>query len=202
MQPDRKPNPANKSVEWNATSCRGLHSTSRTVCLQLWNPEDHRVPDKRVIDCETRTVLDAPEGCEFTALSYVWGTPNREEDVFSVSTEALLPDTLPLTVRDAMQVVLELGIRYLWVDKYCIDQYNPTELQSQISVMDFIYDRAVFTIIAACGDDASFGPPGVSSRHRIPQATLNLDGRIWVSAMQNPQAVVKKSRWFTRGWTY
>lgn len=131
--------------------CQNHHSS---VCLPLWNEEDHKEPALRVIDCETRTVIDVPEDYEFAALSYAWGTLNQEDKgVSSASAKGSLPETLPLTVSDAMRVVLELHLKYLWVDKYCIDQSNLTKLQSQISIMDLIYDRAVVTIIAGCGDD-------------------------------------------------
>ncbi|RYP46064.1 hypothetical protein DL768_007690 [Monosporascus sp. mg162] len=130
--------------------------------------------DPGVIDCHTRTIIDTPDGCEFAALSYVWGATRGRE---SVSTTECLPQDMPQTISDAMLVVRKLDLRYLWVDKYCIDQHNESELASQVSVMDLVYDRAVLTIVAACGKDASFGLPGVGSRRRTEQPTLHLDDR-------------------------
>lgn len=180
--------------------CQNHHLS---VCSPFWGNGGQWPPILRVIDCATRSVIDTPAKCEFAALSYVWGeATHRNSDESSILSLGALPETLPLVISDAMKVVLELRLRYLWVDKYCIDQTNPTELQSQISAMNLVYDRAVVTIVPGCGDDASFGLPGVSSRHRIPQPTLNLDGRLWVSGMQNPQKLIRNSPWNSRGWNF
>lgn len=63
----------------------------------------------KVIDCFTRTIVGAPQACEYVALSYVWGT---NQTVSSLDSE------LPQTIEDAIKVVLALGRRYLWVDRY------------------------------------------------------------------------------------
>lgn len=85
-------------------SCRQLRSNSN---LYL-----------KLIDCETREVILAssrpPE--DYAALSYVWGSSKHD-----VKHLALLPLHLPATIEDAIQVVLKLGFRYLWIDRYCID---------------------------------------------------------------------------------
>ncbi|KAK3371063.1 heterokaryon incompatibility protein-domain-containing protein [Lasiosphaeria ovina] len=112
-----------------------------------------RLPNLRVIDCETRAIVTAPEGCRFVALSYVWGSQGAKD----AGRRSLLPDHVPRTIGDALQGTLRLGLRYLWVDQYCIDQSDEADLEQQISVMDMAYNLATVTIIAAAGDDASFG---------------------------------------------
>ncbi|KAK3988627.1 heterokaryon incompatibility protein-domain-containing protein [Cladorrhinum sp. PSN332] len=107
------------------------------------------IPGFKVIDCETRHVIRAKIGCKFVALSYVWG-PNAEEPV-AISPAGALPDAVPRTIDDAIKATRKLGLRYLWVDQYCIDQADNAHKQQQISVMDMIYSLAFVTIIAACG---------------------------------------------------
>jgi hypothetical protein len=67
----------------------------------------------RVIDCNSRTVVSAPESCQFVALSYVWGDGYAS----AVGSTSELFD-FPLTVKDSLLVTLALGYQYLWVDRY------------------------------------------------------------------------------------
>ena len=67
----------------------------------------------RVIDCNTRTVVNAPADCDFVALSYVWGKACgvQEQDI---------THDVPLTVEHSIYVTVELGFQYLWIDRYVI----------------------------------------------------------------------------------
>jgi len=66
-------------------------------------------------------------------------------------------------------VVKKLGYRYLWVDRYCINQGNEEEKADQCGKMDLIYQNADLTIIAAIGDNPTYGLPGVGLRKRKPK---------------------------------
>ncbi|KAI0376619.1 heterokaryon incompatibility protein-domain-containing protein [Hypomontagnella monticulosa] len=178
------------------THCQNHH---KTVCKSMRSEQEWQTPVLRVIECQTRTVIDAPADCEFVALSYVWGSADGSDSSFKMGP---LPADLPQTIDDAIQVVLGLRHRYLWVDRYCINQCDKDEMGSQLSVMDVIYDAAVVTIIAACGDGDSFGLPGVGPRCRREQPTLCLDGRTWVSGLGDVMKLVQESKWAIRGWTY
>ncbi|KAF2621983.1 HET-domain-containing protein [Macroventuria anomochaeta] len=68
---------------------------------------------------------------------------------------------LPRSMEDATYVISILGMRYLWVDRYCIDQANDAEKYHAISHMDVIYQDATVTIIAAAGDRPHAGLPGI-----------------------------------------
>lgn len=46
------------------------------------------------------------------------------------------------TIRDAVRVMRELGIRYLWVDAVCIIQDSDEETTVQLKRMCDIYERA------------------------------------------------------------
>lgn len=68
-------------------------------------PED--VAGLQLIDiCERKPVL-APKNCRYIALSYVWG--------FRPEGNLASP---PLVIEDAMEIALDLGYTYLWVDRY------------------------------------------------------------------------------------
>ncbi|KAI9150127.1 C2H2 finger domain transcription factor dvrA [Paramyrothecium foliicola] len=142
-----------------------------------------------VIDCHTRRVVSVPGPLDYVALSYVWGPVAQGASPRGKT----LPDNLPLTVEDAMAVVKELGLRDLWVDRYCLDQADKTEFQAQLNLIADIYRHALVTITAPTGSDASYGLPGVSCRSRINQPRLILgDYTLW-SSMSDPRAVMYDS---------
>lgn len=68
------------------------------------------IPGLRVLDCRTRSVLPAPPGCEYVALSYVWGSPEENPPVLERTY-------FPAVIEDSIQVTLALGHQYLWVDR-------------------------------------------------------------------------------------
>ncbi|EEU41709.1 uncharacterized protein NECHADRAFT_87690 [Fusarium vanettenii 77-13-4] len=177
--------------------CQTHHSAS---CIPLDQYLLQEVTGLKLIDCETRQVVEAPRDPIYVALSYVWGKSHAAEA--TGLSRSSLPEIVPRTIEDAIQVVLRLGLKYLWVDKYCINQSNATELAQQISIMDMIYNAAFCTIIAACGEDASFGLPGVGLTRRPKQRAIHLNGQFWVSSLRAPDLVTETSTWASRGWTY
>lgn len=141
---------------------------------------------------------------DYAALSYVWGaSPPTVTASSSAPADANpaaigLPDTIPMVVRDAIKATLEMGVSYLWVDRYCI-RSNNTE---QIRRMDLIYSHAFFTIVAAAGSGPDHGLPGVGTRHRQQQPAVKLSESITlVSTMPHPEISILSSTWNNRGWS-
>jgi hypothetical protein len=66
----------------------------------------------RAIDCIKKVVVMAPIESSFIALSYVWGRLPADSYVLGS------PIAFPPTIDDAIRSTLELGYRYLWVDRY------------------------------------------------------------------------------------
>ncbi|KAF7557097.1 hypothetical protein G7Z17_g929 [Cylindrodendrum hubeiense] len=152
-----------------------------------------------VIDCHTREIVPVRGPCDYVALSYVWGPAVSQG---AAPEPGSLPSHLPCTVEDAITVVKELGLRYLWVDRYCLDQSNKAEFKAQLDQMADIYRHALLTIVGAAGSSADYGLPGVSSRPRIKQPRVKIgDYTLW-SSMTDPRKVVRESTWMTRAWTY
>lgn len=169
--------------------CRSRHSTTCNSISQF------RFTTKRLIDCKDRVICTAPNS-RYICLSYVWGDAPTENATFDDRSLAEIPQT----VSDAMFVTLRLGMRYLWVDRYCIDQNNPEEKHDAIRNMDSIYRNAFITIIAAAGSGSDYGLPGVS-RPRKSTPPVGIDSHAFM-VMQNPSIDMKDSTWNTRGWTY
>ena len=160
----------------------------------------------KVIDCETKQIVEAPPDCSYIALSYVWGLGQSiatwpEQPCEKPESSILSANRIPSVIADAMTVTVELGWQYLWVDRYCIDQ-NDEAKHMQMKQMDKVYSSAVITIIAAAGDSAWHGLPGVSSTLRRTQPHAMVRGRLLASTMGTSTDTIGSSRWATRAWTY
>jgi hypothetical protein len=150
----------------------------------------------KLVDCETHEIVPANDHA-YAALSYVCGQiehaphdPNH------------LPSILPNTIKDAIIVTQRLGLRYLWVDRYCIDQADEDRRNSQMGQMNLVYKNSEITIIAAAGKDSAYGLPGVTSRHRQQQPQVQIGKYFLASSLLDIRSTAMKSHWNTRGWTY
>ncbi len=175
---------------WLST-CSRLHPIT---CVSVWSEDLKHI---LLIDVESRRLVRYPqEGCEYLALSYVWGPITQD----SVKIEASLTD-LPLTIEDAVALTLTLGKRYLWVDSVCIDQGNEAEKHEQIAKMSIIYRGAYATIIAVSGESARDGIPRMrSSSAMYPQLKCRVRGKRLVGLMPTLSQEVWMSAWGTRAW--
>ena len=185
----------------------------------------------RVIDVKHRRLVDAPKHCEYIALSYVWGgvpMPELPEstreacccwDIYSPEVETerssnkhlvvcscrsiQLPNNYPRTIEDSIELALALGYNYLWVDSICLSQ---DDLDNHITLtvgMNTIYEGAYLTIIAAAGEDAEAGLPGVTLNSRNTRQHFEVvDGMRLAVAMPTLTQQIAESRWASRAWTY
>jgi hypothetical protein len=67
--------------------------------------------------------------------------------------------------------------------------------------MHKVYRSAYVTIVAGCGIDPTFGLPGVSTRDRKPQVSVQTHG-YYLHCIPDIKREIYSSRWSTRGWTY
>ncbi|PVH70087.1 HET-domain-containing protein, partial [Cadophora sp. DSE1049] len=167
-----------------------------------------KVPHLKLVDCEDGSIILAPKEARYVALSYVWGTSKEVSLDGNLSGQEkdsrrclALPLNLPKVVGDAIQVTKQLQFRYLWIDKYCIDQSNSEDKHEQIQQMDLIYKRSELTIIAASGLDENSGLPGVGTTSRTPQPVVSIGNMSIISTMPHPHHTIKASKWMTRAWT-
>jgi hypothetical protein len=165
----------------------------------------------RLIDCNTRCIMDCTGTVEappldYVALSYLWGSEPvglQRRGLQDYRATSKLTNDMPKTIEDAITVTKRLGYDYLWVDKYCIDQCKTQDRDGEIQRMDAIYRNADVTIIDAAGEDPYGGLPGVRPKSRSPhQPSVRLGTFELLSAMRRPDWDIKNSRWRTRGWTY
>lgn len=152
----------------------------------------------RVIDCNTRSIVTAPQDCKFAALSYVWGTTTQTQTDISQDE---IPSPAPLLIEDSIICTQAMGLQYLWIDRYCIDQAATETRHLLIQNMDKIYQGATVTIINAASEGADSGLPGVSFVARNPQEFLSIKDRKLIRIPYSGNEI-RNSKWSTRGWTY
>ncbi|KAI0171542.1 heterokaryon incompatibility protein-domain-containing protein [Pestalotiopsis sp. NC0098] len=180
-----------------------------------------KVPDW-VIDTRESCIVAGDSVAQYAALSYVWTSPSNESGP-ATSTPTPTPDrlmlrsdnledfkrsgflsadvvkTLPMVVRDALDLVQKSDVRYLWVDCLCIVQHTETT-RDRVDAMSEIYSGATFTIIAATTEAGLSGPsptgdPEDTDSIRIP--------RPWSSRhARELHGALLASHWATRGWTF
>lgn len=107
------------------------------------------VRGKRVLRLrETRSEKSVP----YAALSYCWG---GEQDVCTTNKTLhrhlirINSADLPATVRDAILVTEKLGLRWVWIDSFCILQDDDYDKAIEIGQMPLIYNQATITIVAS-----------------------------------------------------
>jgi hypothetical protein len=199
--------------------CRVRHgdacNQSKTLDHSISDPATE-IPSFRLIDVVNNCIIPAPHRCKYVGLSYVWGNINPSsilrllkanlEDLEKPGSLARKEhyEKIPLTIRDAMQVVKSLHLKYLWTDSLCIVQDDEDDHGSKfdaISKMDLVYGAAYLTIVAATGTDANAGLPGLHSASRgVTQPVEELaPGFRLVSEINSGD--YRSSVYYTRGWT-
>jgi len=169
--------------------CSGHHHKCNTA-------NSTSIPGFKTIDVETRTIVPFDDlRSEYVTLSYVWGSFQD-----GPPGPGGLPAILPRAVDDAMHVTRRLGLRYIWVDRYCITQDDPEIKRDQIMRMGEIYSESHLTIIAAAGNDSEYGLPGVS-RPRTSQSSARIGSLCMVTHISTDEEI-HDSVWNSRGWTF
>ncbi|KAF8132043.1 heterokaryon incompatibility protein-domain-containing protein [Boletus edulis] len=173
--------------------CEDFH---HLTCHPLVSEELKQI---KLINVETRQIVKyPPAGCDYIALSYVWGGVEQP----SYKLGEILP-TVPATLEDAMVVTGTLGKQYLWVDSLCIYQNNSVEKATQMAFMSAIYSGAWATIICLSGQSARSGLPRVGTlQDVIPQLSCEIWGKRLLSVMPTLHDQIHWSPWASRAWTY
>lgn len=156
------------------TSCVREHACSSVAGTSI----DTRVPfpdavtpflPTRVIDVGTaeepqqRLVLGDNRHAQYTALSYCWGRGAHEYVTTQSNLNARLnsfdTEQLPKTIKEAVIITKNLGVRYLWVDALCIIQNEPDleDWKKEASKMCDVYQNSICTIAAAGAEDNDGG---------------------------------------------
>jgi hypothetical protein len=166
--------------------------------------------DFRVIDVRKRRLVQMPQGCQFVALSYVWGSEPDPTKLLTTRSniKALQEDgslavgEMPATVDDAIEACRQLREPYLWVDRFCIVQDSRDDKAEQIAAMAAIYSLAKLVIIVTDGNSDS-GIAGVRRERSQGQVQKHIAGFDFsLDEIPTLKEVEAGCVWSTRGWTY
>ncbi|KAK0713620.1 heterokaryon incompatibility protein-domain-containing protein, partial [Lasiosphaeria miniovina] len=158
-----------------------------------------------VDNCLTRST----PGTRYLTLSYVWGQVAQLRLLTSNTSRLFTPGGLsrepistPKTIRDALQVVRQIGERYIWIDALCIVQDSAEDVQRQLPRMGSIYGESLATLIAVDGTNADEDLPGVRPSTRKPMLYHRwTDLGIDIAHRPTFRQTIERSRYNTRGWT-
>ncbi|KIK87549.1 hypothetical protein PAXRUDRAFT_831829 [Paxillus rubicundulus Ve08.2h10] len=126
---------------------------------------------------QIRLCVPNGEAATYAALSYCWGGPqpfSTQKSTLETYLKGIDMQQLPSTIRDAVTVTRKLGLRYLWVDAFCIIQDDDLDKQKEIARMGEIYRQSYCTIIAECAARVSDGfshekpEPPDCTQYRLP----------------------------------
>jgi hypothetical protein len=169
-----------------------------------------KVSQRTFIDVKNQNLVTCRYDCRYTALSYVWGGVSQL--LLTKSTQGLLyrdgalkafEKDIPQVVKDAMEAVSSIGERLLWVDSLCIVQDDELARNNLISEMASIYNRALVTIVAASGDNAGCGLPGVSGNSRVLPNLVEIPGtNVHLMDRRPLDQILDNSTYNTRGWPF
>ncbi|KJA18230.1 hypothetical protein HYPSUDRAFT_205488 [Hypholoma sublateritium FD-334 SS-4] len=188
-------------------NCAGVH---RALDPVKFTDVVDEIRSFRVIDVVDKCITLAPRSCQYAALSYVWGQAqpfwsSRSNIVQLEKPGALvLPenhDKIPLTIRDAILVVKELGMRYLWVDSLCIIQDDGDRMQT-IEKIHVVFGASALTITAASGVNANAGLPGVHAGTDRSQLIVEIQPGFRLVLRPTKQNYTSASMYYTRGWMF
>jgi Heterokaryon incompatibility protein (HET) len=185
--------------------CSRLHGDA--CSRPTWVMAEDDIPfNFRLIDVKAGCIVDSPVKPLYFILSYVWG-PSKNDLCATKSNiddlkkpHSLNQKLLPQTILDAMNLVSDLGVKYLWVDRLCILQDDDNDKSIQIPQMDIIYSLAELTIIAASGSSAHEGIAGLSTSRKVDQDICPISSKVALMTipLENKFPIYTYS---SRGWT-
>ena len=170
-----------------------------------------------VIDVQDMCLAKLPQpGARYVALSYTWGDAEPFKTTLS-NIRALQQNRgldnvflyLPRAIRDAINLVRDLGERYFWVDSICIVQDSVESWELNAKVMDLVYGNAYFTICAADGDNPNVGLVAMNPSERgVSQHIEEHSHGVQLMVTHLAEAYIQKSTWNKRAvrrifpWTF
>ncbi|KAJ9499821.1 hypothetical protein H2202_004811 [Exophiala xenobiotica] len=149
----------------------------------------------------------------YVALSYVWGQPEagKPQPYVTLRENILLHQNhgglqgayhdFPKAIKEAIDLVPRLGMRYIWIDSLCIVQDSFRSWNLNARIMHMIYGFASLTICAADGEDSSTGLEAIYA-DSANQIQGNCAPGVTLMISRPPETAIRGSRWNQRAWTF
>jgi hypothetical protein len=124
-------------------------------------------PD-RVLDLEAggpetvklRSQLSFKGDTKYATLSYCWGNSNHlrlEKATLDRFQDGINVAELPKTMQQAVAIVRELDLDFLWIDSLCIIQDSTDDWRAQSAMMGSIYQHSHISLAASSSTDSEGG---------------------------------------------
>jgi hypothetical protein len=189
------------------TDGEGTESTGPSIRYLVLHPGSGNDP----LECTLHTTLMADTN--FEAVSYVWGSDDRDQTILCDGRILALTTNLFQVLQ---RIRLRDTPRSIWADLICINQENLEEKGHQVGIMGQIYRHASRVLIHMGDDNHGHGlqvcsllydvctgidrilPVIASGWNTFPYPQPEepiLDDRRWDSLL-----VLLEEPWFTRGW--
>lgn len=190
-------------------------------CAKRGRPnQSEELAPSYLINLESCSIVEGFKGCDYWALSYVWGDATQLLLSTITIRDLQLPGSLekdvvrrqlPLTIRHAMALARILGCGYIWVDSLCVIQNDDDLRSKELSRMSGIFAQASVVIVAANGLHANHGLLGIrgisTPRDYVPNSTVLRNGAKITDIhlpSENMRILENSSlfKWKSRGWTF
>jgi Heterokaryon incompatibility protein (HET) len=186
--------------------CEDIHGD---LCKSRTIPPELSKAFFGVIDVKDMCLTKLPKDGKYVALSYTWGRTNYDFETKKENIKGLLAvggirpklSAIPKTIKDAIDLVVNLGERYLWVDRLCIIQDSERSWNLNSRIMDLVYGSAYLTICAADGENAHSGlkilhPSQHGSGQGFKQNIAQYGRNLRLISTMPAETYIKHSAWY------
>ena len=115
--------------------------------------------DSRVVKLDTR-LSSIRCVTDYATLSYCWGDVDHlklESATMERLRQGVQIKDLPRTMRHAVALIRELGLRFLWIDSLCIIQDSVDDWRTQSALMGSIYQHSKINLAASASTNSESG---------------------------------------------
>ncbi|KAG4291561.1 hypothetical protein FPRO06_13782 [Fusarium proliferatum] len=159
------------SIKEQFDRCRRHHTKCRKRARE--NQQNLAIP-KRLLDVgqlgdPVIGLLEASDDARvsFAIGSYVWGNGLKKDAIQEAQTtkenigyrmaSGIEVTGLPKSIQDLIEVTRQIGLRYLWLDAFCIVQDDTDDAKHQFNSIAEFYKQADLLISAASASDCGEG---------------------------------------------
>ncbi|KAF4449462.1 HET-domain-containing protein [Fusarium austroafricanum] len=201
--------------------CETCHDERCTAKLGIEDPfrDTLNEPYFGVIDIENESLVPLPytdDGVElcfeaYATVSYVWGSGHSRQHATRISNIqsrrksgglSAVVRSLPKSLRQSIDLIHQLGIRYIWIDALCIVQDSRHSWNLNARAMHLIYGNSVLTICAADGTDANAGLLALDDNHKTRQMVVNYGPGVCLMLHRPAETSIETTQWNRRAWTF
>ena len=186
----------------HGAKCRPAVGNLPTRLIDIWSAP----LSVKLIHRSDASTLDR----KYTTLSHCWDAQPLIQTTRSnlhLYSQAIPPESIPRTFREAFAVTRALGIRYIWIDGLCVIQDSPEEWEREVSRMKDVYSRSSLNIAAADSansNEGCFADVNVNEEHDWTQFSLYDSNNVLKLTIKvqigDSRRTTERSFLSTRGW--